>query len=244
MNALPGVVDPNDKYRHALTQIFMLIGLRTESIPEGIELNYLVGYIKTYLKKWIPEDFIRAFTLCVQGKLDTETRHFQNFTISYLEQIMVAYSAYLHIESKQEVNQLPEHEITAAEKDSFLKASCISAFNDYRCGKDVLDNGNPKYDWLDKNGYIPFDITLKWRIMNDAIAETKSKLQVEMIKKPNDRFKIQAMLDNIHCMDFQSRAVSLAKYKALLIFFNDLLLTGQMLEDLIEFHDRNNTAKT
>lgn len=171
--------------------------------------------------------------LCVQGKLETDTRHFQNFTLAYLEQIMAAYSAFLFIESKKQVNMLPEHTITEAEKSERIKNGCLKAFSDFKDGLLILDSGNPKYNWLNKNGFIPFSQERKDQILESCVPEVEADLIEERKHNPHKEQSINKILENISCSDFQSRLFSKAKQKALLLFFSELVETDQELSDII-----------
>lgn len=130
------------------------------------------------------------------------------------------------IEVQKESHQLSEHVTTESEKDEYMKNACIMWFEKFRIGEQVIDGGNAKYNWLNSKGYIPFSQDRKDQIKAEAQQELINQMQLEAVGKPEKKNELLKLLDNISGMDFQGRVISLAKYKALIIFFSELLTTN------------------
>ena len=223
-------------YQQALNSIFILVAIRTENIPDDVEYQFLLEYIRKHLSKFKPEQFVEAFELFIQRKLDTEAKHYGNFTAEFLEEVMRTYSIYLAIKNKKKALTLPEHEISEQEKDNIMLNSCLKAFSDFKEGILILDMGSGKYDWLNDRGVIKFSLKRKNDIFRQAKEEVESELRTERLRKPIKRLAIEKMLDNMAGMDFNHLAVRKAKYKALMLFFSELNESGIELTDLLN-HD-------
>lgn len=86
-------VDPADDepIKQVLRYIFTLIGLKADNIPDDVQKAVLINYIRQDLANYGLEEFKVAFHLLINGELDMDPTHYQNFSPLYLGQVMRSY---------------------------------------------------------------------------------------------------------------------------------------------------------
>lgn len=84
----------------------MLIGLRAQNYPAGIEKQLLHAYIFKNYGGHTPEELRLAFEMAIQNKLSLRPEDvvcYENFSIAYFSRIMEAYREW----AKEQIKQLP-----------------------------------------------------------------------------------------------------------------------------------------
>jgi len=81
-----------------LQTLFVMVGLRAHHLPEGEEVDVLLTFIRFNYAETTIDEFILAFNLALQDKLDIETKDvkvYDVFSAAYLATIMSAYRRWL-----------------------------------------------------------------------------------------------------------------------------------------------------
>lgn len=97
--------ETDQKIRTSLLKVFFLVGLNKKHHPEKEERMLLLSYLKTNFGNYSLVDLEGAFILGIKGKLQEkdqkgawqpiDMKHYQDFSIPYLERVMQAYTAYM-----------------------------------------------------------------------------------------------------------------------------------------------------
>ncbi len=69
----------NTEISMMLAFVFVLLGIRSENIPDENEQTILINHIKTNMSRWSLLDMRTAFELLVTGKLDFDRDHLKRF---------------------------------------------------------------------------------------------------------------------------------------------------------------------
>ena len=80
-----------------LRYIFMLLGLRPQNYPVGLEADFLTQYIVKNFASHTNAEVRLAFDLAVAGRLALDAREvscYENFSVAYFARIMQAYIAW------------------------------------------------------------------------------------------------------------------------------------------------------
>lgn len=97
--------DGEEELKQALRYIFLLVGLRAQNYPAGIEKQLLHAYIFKNYGGHTPAELKLAFEMALQNKLSLRPEDvtcYENFSIAYFSRIMEAYREW----SKEQVKQL------------------------------------------------------------------------------------------------------------------------------------------
>jgi hypothetical protein len=87
----------------SLRYCMVLIGLRESNWPTKEETAVLLTYIKKYYSGHTPSEIRLAFEMAIDGKLNCEVKHYENFSVMYFAGVMNAYRKW----AKDEIKQLP-----------------------------------------------------------------------------------------------------------------------------------------
>lgn len=83
-----------EELKKALRYVFMVVGIRGQNIPTGVEKEFLHAYIVKHFGGHTPAEIRQAFDMAVQGQLDLDPRDvkcYENFSVMYFSTIMRAY---------------------------------------------------------------------------------------------------------------------------------------------------------
>lgn len=81
----------------ALRYVFMVIGLRPQNLPTGLDKDFIHAFILKNFGHVTAAEVRLAFDLAMTGRLDLDPRDlscYENFTVAYFGRIMVAYAAW------------------------------------------------------------------------------------------------------------------------------------------------------
>jgi hypothetical protein len=98
--------DGEEEMKQALRYIFMLVGLRAQNYPTGIEKQLLHAYIFKNYGGHTPAEIRLAFEMALQNKLSLRPEDvtcYENFSIAYFSRIMEAYREW----AREQIKQLP-----------------------------------------------------------------------------------------------------------------------------------------
>lgn len=124
---------PEVKLREALRYCMILVGLRGNNFPVGVEKSLLLNHVHENYGNHTPEEIRLAFDMAVSAKLDLEEKDvkcYENFSCAYFSQIMNAYrrwarEVYDQQKGKSEVKQIedkPDLEQIEKEYQEFLSS--------------------------------------------------------------------------------------------------------------------------
>jgi hypothetical protein len=93
-----------EEIKQAIRYTAVIIGLRAENYPTKDDVAILVTYIQKYYPGHTPAEIRLAFELAIDGKIECEVKHYENFSVMYFSGVMNAYRKW----AKDEVKQIPE----------------------------------------------------------------------------------------------------------------------------------------
>jgi hypothetical protein len=103
--------DGEEEMKQALRYIFILVGLRAQNYPAGVEKQLLHAYIYKNYGGHTPAELKLAFEMALQNKLSLRLEDvtcYENFSIAYFSRIMEAYREW----AKEQIKRLPAPAIT------------------------------------------------------------------------------------------------------------------------------------
>lgn len=126
--------------KQALRYVFMLVGLRAQNYPTGIEKQLLHAYIFKNYGGHTPAEIRLAFEMALQNKLSLRPEDvtcYENFSIAYFSRIMEAYREW----AREQIKQLPPPEekprqLTKKEKldiNLVWALKCLNEINKLPC---------------------------------------------------------------------------------------------------------------
>lgn len=223
----------NTEISMMLAFVFVLLGIRSENIPDENEQTILINHIKTNMSRWSLLDMRTAFELLVTGKLDFDRDHLKKispdaaysskFSSLYLDNVMQSYQRYrfnVVSANKAEVVDVKEEKVTSEQADKIIRQCTIDAFSQFKKSRKVYDFGSPKFNYLRSLGVINFTEG-RW-----AHIREKAKFMIETESLP-------LFLKSIKPKNYSEKVEEQAKEIALSIFFNDLIETETEITDLI-----------
>lgn len=133
-------------------------------------------------------------------------------------------------------SQNKPEELSEQEKEKIIEDGVFKLFEIFKKTGHVEDYNNVTYNWLDKNGHIPFTKERKIEIKEQAIKAVKARLQDALLTAKAKREKegansIKLELDNLLSSD---KIIYEAKKIALNTFFKELIDTDTTLEDIVQ----------
>lgn len=128
--------------KQALRYSMLLVGLRGSNLPTEEEKFVLTNFVKSNFGNNTCEEIKLAFEMAVAGKLNIDSKCYENFSCEYFGRIMSAYLEY----ARQEIKNLPKPIEPVREKpnDQELKKQAIDTANGYadEIRKGFLINSN------------------------------------------------------------------------------------------------------
>jgi len=101
----PAIKDQDEEeLKKALRYVFMVVGIRGQNIPTGVDKEFLHNYIRTHYGNHTPSEIRQAFDMAVQGLLDIDSRDvrcYENFSVMYFATIMKAYRIWAAEQSRK-----------------------------------------------------------------------------------------------------------------------------------------------
>lgn len=157
----------DEPIREAIRYAMVLIGIRAQNMPQGIEKDILIDFVKRNYGGHSSLEIKIAFDLAVNGTLDIEkVEAFENFSCQYLGKIMSAYRKYAAVEYKQ--SKIPLIETAGIEEspESLIPVDWSTHWNEcVESAKNgqIRDKVIPTmvYDWLEREGKIDKDVYTK-----------------------------------------------------------------------------------
>lgn len=171
-----------EEIKPKLTLIYSMVGLRSHHYPVGQEKQDLNDYLVLKYGEKTLDELILAFDLAINHELDLksdEIKVYDQFTISYLANIMSAYKKWLFVtvnNKKTTRIEMTEEkvEVTDEERKEWV--------NDW-VQKEIIDVELIPllfYEYLNRMGELKINPSNKWEYVAKATTKVKSKLIIEM----------------------------------------------------------------
>jgi len=137
-----------------LAYIFTLLGITR--YPEKEEFMVIEDFIRSSYPNYTIEEFVIAFKMAVQGKLDCSTEHYEKFSPKFIGQVMAAYTKKaLEVRKmiKPILNEIETPKLSDDDIVSFTQKEWLnSAKNDFN----KVFNANKVFGILLKQGKLKF----------------------------------------------------------------------------------------
>lgn len=207
-----------EEIKPKLLLIYSMVGLRSHHYPTGQEKQDLHDYLRLkYAKKTLSE-LVLAFDLAINNELELkpdDVKVYDQFTISYLAQIMGAYKKWLYDQSKLVKKDYPK---MVAEKITLEDEEMAEWMMYWKNDPDINIELIPLmfYDFITNKNIITLTKEQKWDYTQKATTQIKSKLFEDItICKTNDAYvaynKFENMEKNGFTGEFKGRILNRAK---------------------------------
>lgn len=221
LNALKDkmIVDcTEEEVKEKLLLIYSMIGLRHTHYPQGQEKNDIHDYIFLKYGRKTLSEFVLAFDLAINNELDLqrdEIRVYDQFTISYLAQIMSAYKKWLYQQSSQVKKDYPKMIeerviLTDEEKAEWIMDWKVMPVINLELIPIIF------FDFLSQKNIINVTPKQKWAYIEKATTQIKSKLFEDISEcKTNDAYIAFNKFENMEKTgfdgEFKGRILNRAK---------------------------------
>lgn len=222
-----------DQTKQTLLYVFALIGLTGSTLPDEGQKMVLIDYLHRELTGYSLQDIKNAFTLYVQKKLDYTEKHYYNFSVMLLENVMQSYKRYcVNIPSFSRPALPQKTDPTPAEIEERNKRGCINCFARYGHTGTLQDIGNATYDYVTQIGLMRLDDDKKWEYYNKA---KKTVIDISTAKSMMGKLpeKLSTIMQRI-TNGTETSIAQEAKRLALASWFDELIEMDTELKDLIE----------
>lgn len=190
-----------------LAYIFTLLGIT--KYPEKEEFMVIEDFIRSSYSNYTIEEFVIAFKMAVQGKLECSTEHYEKFSPKFIGQVMAAYTKKAlevrkmikPVLNEIEIPKLSDHDIVLFTQKEWLG----SRRNDFN----RLFNADKVFAILLKQGKLKFSEKEMLEIINIVKEDNLQKMnKLYGIDAKNFR---QSIKDN-DFVDTQCKKLALVKY--------------------------------
>ena len=155
-------VSNEDTIKQALRYSMLLVGLRGSNLPTEEEKFVLTNFVKSNFGNNTCEEIKLAFEMAVAGKLNIDSKCYENFSCEYFGRIMSAYLEY----ARQEIKNLPKPIEQMKEKpsDQELKKQAIDTANEYAKQIRYCEKNGTKFTFIAGGLSILFDYLEQFKI--------------------------------------------------------------------------------
>ena len=148
--------------KQALRYSMLLVGLRGNNLPTEEEKFVLTNFVKSNFGNNTCEEIKLAFEMAVAGKLNIDSKCYENFSCEYFGRIMSAYLEY----ARQEIKNLPKPIEPLKEKpsDQELKKQAIDTANEYAKQIRFCEQNDKRFTFIAGGLSILFDYLEQFKI--------------------------------------------------------------------------------
>ncbi len=165
----------------------MKLGIRAANLPTQEEKSVIMDFIYRNYANHTPKEIVLAFDLAITGKLDTDVKHYENFTCMYLGTVMSAYRKWAVEQSKMIKHKPMMIENTAPLTEDEMQEWLEDWISKDRYDMDLLPLSF--YDHLVKTMRINLTKPEKWAYTEKATTQIKVRLQNDIgICKTNNAY--------------------------------------------------------
>lgn len=116
-----------DDLKNVMRYLFMLVGIRGQNIPQGDEKEFLHQFIRKFYGTHTAAEVRLAFDLAITGKLECDSKTYENFSTEYFARVMNAFRKWSAVEVRRIETRTPP---APSETD---KKQIDGEYLDYRC---------------------------------------------------------------------------------------------------------------
>ena len=148
--------------KEVLRYSMLLVGLRGNNLPTEEEKFVLTNFVKSNFGNNTCEEIKLAFEMAVAGKLNIDSKCYENFSCEYFGRIMSAYLEY----ARQEIKNLPKPIEPVREKpnDQELKKQAIDTANEYAKQIRFCEQNDKRFTFIAGGLSILFDYLEQFKI--------------------------------------------------------------------------------
>lgn len=222
----------NEQIANNLYTVYSTVGVSREKYPENEEKVRLVKYIRENYADLTAPEFVFAFELWCKRKLDYSGEHFNNFSINFMEQVVISYRRFrAHLRSPQSRPYAEEDTyVPTPEEDWRLTVEDFKqAYERFMQGKFFWDFGGVKYAIIEPS-YVGLLTEDHHKEINRR-AEIMWMNEKEQSSKNDGRAFIRALEGN------KKRDLAIKDYRHLVIlemWFGDVKAQGLDLLEVLE----------
>ena len=177
--------------------------------PEKEEFLIIEDFIRTSYPKFTIEEFVIAFKMAVQGKLDCSTEHYEKFSPKFIGHVMAAYTKKaLEVRkmTKPIINEIEPPKLSDDEIVSFTQKQWLeSPRNDFN----KVFNANKVFGILLKQGKLKFEPDEMLQIIRIVREDNLMKMN-KLVGLDAKEFSKKLKDDDF--IDTQCKKLALVKY--------------------------------
>ena len=204
--------------KQVLRLVMVKVGLRAQNFPTDGEKQVLLEHIISQYGNHTPEEIKLAFDMAIIGKLDIDEKNvtcYENFSCLYFSTIMNAYRKWARETHSQLKKDFPK---MIAEKTTLTDDEKAEWICDWKVMTEINIELIPLmfYEFLDEKKIINLTAEQKWKYIQKATQQVKTKLYEDIgICKTNDAYiaynKFENQEKNGFEGDFKGRILNRAK---------------------------------
>lgn len=190
-----------------LAYIFQLIGLTR--LPEAEEFMVIEDYIRTSYPFYSINEFVNAFKLGVQGKLECNIEHYERFSPKYISQILNAYKQKANEIRKMMPKKEDEKPIPVLTDDEIVQFTIDEWNNSDKSDFNKVFNSQKVFNILFNQGKLKFND----KAINDTIQMVKADNQERLNKMTFiEQREFRKKISNPDFLDQQCKKLAIVIY--------------------------------
>jgi hemerythrin-like domain-containing protein len=148
--------------KEVLRYSMLLVGLRGNNLPTEEEKFVLTNFVRSNFGNQTPEEIKIAFEMAVAGKLNIDSKCYENFSCEYFGRIMNAYLEY----ARQEIKNLPKpiQQVKEKPSDQELMKQAIDTANEYANQIRHCEKNDKKFTFIAGGLSVLFDYLEQFKI--------------------------------------------------------------------------------
>lgn len=165
--------------KQVLRMAMLMVGLRGSNMPTDEEKFVLLNFVRNSFGNQTPEEILIAFEMAVAGKLEVDSKCYENFSCEYFGRIMKAYIDWARNEMRTAKVDEPEIE-KPIPSDAELKADAINTINSYVYKIQVAKKNDGKFEFTTGGLSYLYDYLVKfgiWVCPDSEREEIKARLR-------------------------------------------------------------------
>ena len=132
--------------KKVLRMAMLMVGLRGTNMPTDEEKFVLLNFVRNSFGNQTPEEILIAFEMAVAGKLEVDSKCYENFSCEYFGRIMKAYIEWSRNEMRTAKIDEPEI-VNPKPTDEESKALTIAIVNSYVKRIDLAELNGVDFEW-------------------------------------------------------------------------------------------------
>lgn len=214
----------------------VMLGLRDEKIPDGMDKANLVNYIFERCGESTLEEVKLAVNLYIQGKLDYNKELYDRLSALFIENVIQSYNRY-RLNFIQPIRDTDDEiPLTWEQKQKIIEDGLLNQFEIYRNKKKLIDFG-VGYNQMVKRGIL----RMTYSQIKECIRLAKYEVALENTRQSNTFMSIAQLRSMYHKSKskFNTDVRIKTKWIALKLLYDDIIDNGGTLEYYLNFNKIN-----